>query len=103
MLVRRRVVAVLGTIDAFQTRIWLTAVKEGILQSETVVWLSDGGRGFWRVFSETFSFYGCGILDFYHASQNLWKAARKWMDGWLLLLDDFYKHFSCQFGVSTLG
>lgn len=80
-LVRRRVVAVLGTIDAFQTRIWLTAVKEGILQADTVVWLSDGGRGFWRVFTETFSFYACGILDFYHASQHLWKAARHWMDG----------------------
>ena len=60
---------------------WLTAVKEGILQSETVVWLSDGGRGVWRVFSETFSFYGCGVLDVYHASHHLWKAASTWMDG----------------------
>jgi hypothetical protein len=22
-----------------------------------------------------------GILDFYHASQNLWKAAADWLDG----------------------
>jgi hypothetical protein len=81
VFVRRRLVAVLGTIDEFQARLWLTSVKEGILQARTVVWLSDGGRGFWRVFNEQFACYACGILDFYHASQNLWKGARAWLDG----------------------
>ena len=81
VLARRRLVAVLGTIDEFQPRLWLTAVKEGLLQARVAVWLSDGGRGFWRVYADRFAFYAGGILDFYHASQHLWKAARVWLDG----------------------
>ena len=81
VLTRRRLVAVLGTIDDVQPRLWFMAVKEGITTAEVVVWLSDGGRGFWRVYAEQFGFYACGILDFYHASQHLWKAAKGWLDG----------------------
>jgi hypothetical protein len=81
VLARRRLVAVLGTIDEFQPRLWLTAVKEGLLQVRVAVWLSDGGRGFWRAYADQFAFYAGGILDFYHASQHLWKAARVWLDG----------------------
>ncbi len=81
VLARRRLVAVLGTIDEFQPRLWLTAVKEGLLQANIAVWLSDGGRGFWRAYADQFAFYAGGILDFYHASQHLWKAARVWLDG----------------------
>ena len=80
-LKQRRLVAVLGNIDAFYPRLWLESVQQGILSSSTVVWLSDGGRGFWRLFNEHFSQYATGILDFYHAAQNLWKGVKAWMDG----------------------
>ena len=80
-LKQRRVVAVLGDIDAFRPRLWLESVRQGILSSSTVVWLSDGGRGFWRLFDERFARYATGILDFYHAAQNLWKGAKAWLDG----------------------
>ena len=46
-----------------------------------VVWLSDGGRGLWRLFEEQFSGYATGVLDFYHAAQHLWKSAAAWLDG----------------------
>lgn len=49
-LTQRRLVAVLGDIDALSPRLWLEAVRQGIPSSKTVVWLSDGGRGFWRLF-----------------------------------------------------
>jgi hypothetical protein len=81
LLVRRRLVAVLGTIEDLKPRLWLASVKEGIREAEIVVWLSDGGRGFWRLFREKFSNYAQGILDFYHAAQNVWKGARAWFDG----------------------
>ena len=80
-LKQRRVVAVLGDIDAFRPRLWLESVRQGILSSSTVVWLSDGGRGFWRLFDECFAQYATGILDFYHAAQNLWNGAKAWLDG----------------------
>jgi hypothetical protein len=78
---QRRLVAVLGDIDALSSRLWLEAVRQGVFSSQQVVWLSDGGRGFWRLFDERFAQYATGILDFYHAAQNLWKGAKTWLDG----------------------
>jgi hypothetical protein len=81
IFVRRRLVAVLGNIEAFKSRMWLVSVKEGILEASIVVWISDGGRGFWGVFHDLFSKRAQGILDFYHATQNIWKGAKSWFDG----------------------
>lgn len=80
-LERRRVVAVRGDIHALSPRLWLEAVRQGVLSARTVAWLSDGGHGLWGLFSARFSPYAYGILDFYHAAQNLWKGAAAWLDG----------------------
>ena len=81
VVVRKRVAALLGKIDEFKRFLWLLSVKEGIRRSETVAWLCDGGKGFWRMFREKFSECAIGILDFYHAVQNVWKGAKSWLDG----------------------
>jgi hypothetical protein len=78
---QRRVVAVLGDIEALKPRLQLEALRQGIAQAPRVVWLSDGGGGLWRVFRELFAPYATGILDFYHAVQNVWKAVKVWKDG----------------------
>lgn len=80
-LVQRRLVAVLGDIEALSPRLWSEAVRQGISQAPQVVWLSDGGRGLWRLFEERFAGHAQGILDFYHAVQQLWKGAAAWLDG----------------------
>jgi len=80
-LERRRLVAVLGDIAALHPRLWLEALRQGIGQAKVVVWLSDGGRGFWNLYAQRFAKYAIGILDFYHAAQNLWKGAAAWLDG----------------------
>ena len=80
-LTQRRLVAVLGDIDALKPRLWLEALRQDIRSAPQVVWLSDGGRGLWRLFEEQFSVYATGILDFYRAVQNLWKSAAAWLDG----------------------
>jgi hypothetical protein len=80
-LVQRRLVAVLGDIDALTPRLWLEALRQGIKSASQVVWLSDGGRGLWRLFAERFAGHARGILDFYHAAQQLWKGAAAWLDG----------------------
>ena len=80
-LLRKRLVAVRGNIDTFRPLLWWESVRQGVLTAETVVWVSDGGRGFWRLFREQFETYAHGILDFYHAAQNLWKGAKAWLDG----------------------
>jgi hypothetical protein len=80
-LTQRRLVAVLGDIEALKPRLWLEALRQGLRNAPQVVWLSDGGRGLWRLFDECFAPYATGILDFYHAAQNLWKSAAAWLDG----------------------
>jgi hypothetical protein len=80
-LQHRRLVAVLGDIETLQPRLWLEALRQGLRSAPQVVWLSDGGRGLWRLFEEQFSTSATGILDFYHAAQNLWKSAAAWLDG----------------------
>jgi hypothetical protein len=80
-LAQRRLVAVLGDIDALRPRLWLEAVRQGVLSASLVAWISDGGRGFWTLYAAHFAKYATGILDFYHAVQNLWKGAAAWLDG----------------------
>jgi hypothetical protein len=80
-LTQRRLVAVLGDIDALKPRLWLAALRQGLRNAPQVVWLRDGGRGLWRLFDECFAGTARGILDFYHAAQNLWKSAAAWLDG----------------------
>jgi len=81
-LCQRRLVAVLGTIDDLTPRLWLEAVRQRVHTAVRVVWLSDGGRGFWTVFQRCFQALGAtAILDFYHAAHNLYKGAAAWLDG----------------------
>ena len=80
-LYQRRLVAVLGDIDALRPRLWLEALRQSILTAPQVVWLSDGGVGFWGFYTDYLSSFAIGILDFYHAVQNLWKGAQAWLDG----------------------
>ena len=77
----RRLVAVLGSVEALQPRWWLEAVHQGIGQAPQVVRLSDGARGLWRLYEERLAAYAVGILDVYHAVQYLWKGAAAWLDG----------------------
>jgi len=81
-LCQRRLVAVLGTIDDLSPRLWREAVRQPVHTAVRVVWLSEGGRGFWNVFQRDFQALGAtAILDFYPAAQNLYKGARAWLDG----------------------
>ncbi len=80
-LTQRRLVAVLGAIDDLAPRLWLEAVRQGVASAPLIGWVSDGARGFWRLFAERFADRATGILDFYHAAQHLWRAASAWRDG----------------------
>jgi hypothetical protein len=74
-LQQRRLVAVLGDIKALQPRLHLEALRQGMTTAPQVVWMSDGARGFWRLFEQSLADIAIGILDFYHATQQLWEAA----------------------------
>ena len=80
-LSQRRVVAVLGDLDARTPRLGLAALRQGMGHAPQVVWLRAGGRGVWRLFAEQCAGSATGVLDFYHAAQHLWKSAAAWRDG----------------------
>lgn len=86
----RRLVAVLGDIESLKPRLWLEALRCGF-RGSTVAWLSDGGRGFWGLYQECFAQTCIGILDFYHAAQNLWKAAAAALDGRTIKARQWFK------------
>jgi len=81
LIVRKRVVAVLGSADDLKARMELTAVKERMDEADDVVWLSDGAPWLWRIFEEVFAGRARGVLDFYHAVQNIWKGAKACLQG----------------------
>lgn len=74
-LQQRRLVAVLGDIDELQPRLQLEALRQGMTTAPQVVWISDGARGLWRLYQQHWAAIAIGILDFYHAAQQLWNAA----------------------------
>jgi hypothetical protein len=80
-LVQRKLVAVLGDVSMIAQRLFLESHKQQIRQSSQVIWISDGGRWLWGIYQTYFESYAIGILDFYHAAQNLWKASVAWLDG----------------------
>jgi hypothetical protein len=78
---QRRLVAVLGNMEAFGARLHLEALRQGITHSPCTVWLSDGAQSLWCLFETHFAPYAFGVLDFYHAAQNLWRGIKVWLDG----------------------
>lgn len=76
VLRQRRLVAVLGDIDALAERLKLEALRQGLATAARAVWISDGARGLWRIYREHLAAYGVvGVLDFYHTVGQLWSAA----------------------------
>ena len=78
-LVQRRLVAIQGDVDDLKQRLVWETQYQGIEDAPKVVWLSDGGVGFWRIFRDCFATCAVGILDFYHAASHLWKAAQAYL------------------------
>jgi hypothetical protein len=73
-LQHRRVVAVVGKIDAFIPPLRLEARRQAFESAPQVIWRSDGGRGFWRVYQTCFAHCAIAVLDFFHAAGHLWRA-----------------------------
>jgi len=75
-LLRRRLVEMLGSIDEFIPLLQLEAHKQAFESAPKVIRLSDGGRGFWRVYRTLFSHCAVAVLDFYHAARHLARATQ---------------------------
>lgn len=72
---QRRLVAVLGDVNALALLLKAQALHPGWSAGITPAWISDGAKGLWPVYQEQFAQGAVGILDFYHAVQHLAQAA----------------------------
>jgi hypothetical protein len=79
-LLHRRLVAVLGGIDQFIPRLHLEAKRQAFESAPQVIWLSDGGRGFWRVYQTCFAHCAVAVLDFFHAAGQLARLTQALFD-----------------------
>jgi hypothetical protein len=68
-------------MKALGPRLQWEALRQGIDTAPQVVWLSDGARGFWNLYQRYFAKVAVGVLDFYHAAGQLWRAAAAYLDG----------------------
>jgi hypothetical protein len=63
------------TASVFGVRVFAEAVRRGLERAEEVVILGDGARWIWELADEHFP-GAVQILDFWHASEWVWKVAR---------------------------
>jgi hypothetical protein len=96
-LAQRRLVAVHGSLEHLESRLWLEALRQQVCGVRNVLWLSDGDRGFWNLFERCFKRLGViGILDFYHAAQYLYKGAKACFDGRTQRCQTYFKRWRHQ-------
>lgn len=67
-------VAALADADTFGWQLWAEAHRRGVTEATEVVVLGDGAHWIWNLADEHFP-HATQIVDWYHASQYLWRAA----------------------------
>jgi hypothetical protein len=84
-ILRRRVLAHVGTQDQWRQLLHLAFHDEGVYLARQVVVVADGGAGIWDTIDEllpsTRTRKVTQILDWCHAVSHLWKVAKKWKRG----------------------
>jgi len=63
-------VAYLGTVEEFKKLLWASAVKNGCLNVEQIVFIGDGAQWIWNMVDELFP-DAEKILDYYHFSEHV--------------------------------
>jgi hypothetical protein len=85
MILRRRVMAHVGTKEEFARLLHMLFHDEGVYIAHEVVVVADGGNGIWELINEllpsTSNRKVVQILDWCHAVSHLWKVAKKWKPG----------------------
>lgn len=84
-------------VSTFGLRLWRLAVECGLLEADEAIFISDGGSWCETVWATYFR-DAIRILDWYHLSEHVWKAARalyadqtacaRWAHGALDVLDE---------------
>ena len=72
---RKRSLSGRDDVPTFGLRLWRLAVECGMLEADEVIFISDGGSWCETAWATYFR-DAVRILDWYHLSEHVWKAAR---------------------------
>lgn len=79
-ILRRRVLAHVGTKEEWLRLVHMALHEEGVYTAEEVILVADGGNGIWEMFDELLPSTNTRrvrqILDWYHAASHLWAVGR---------------------------
>jgi hypothetical protein len=67
-------VADLAPVETFARQLWLEAMRRGVAHAQQLIVIGDGAHWLWKVAEEHFP-HAVQILDWYHATSYVWKAA----------------------------
>jgi hypothetical protein len=81
----------LTTVETFGRHLWLEAQRRGLAHAKQVIVIGDGAHWIWKQAEEHFP-NATQILDWYHATTYVWKAANAIFGE----NTDFAKHFAHQ-------
>jgi hypothetical protein len=79
-ILRRRVIAHVGTKEEWAQLVHLALYEEGVYRAREVVIVADGGHGIWELVAELLPARDwrrvVQILDWYHAASHLWTVGK---------------------------
>jgi hypothetical protein len=61
-------------VQTFGQHLWLEAYRRGVTQAQEVIVIGDGAHWIWQLAAEHFP-QATQILDWYHATEDVWKCA----------------------------
>jgi hypothetical protein len=76
MLISKYFVSMRGDAHEIGRRLHAEALRRGLSQAQRVYVVADGAVWIWNVVEDRFS-QAIGVLDFYHASEQLWAVAHE--------------------------
>lgn len=73
----RSTIGTMERAEGFGELLYLEAVRRGLNNAHTTVFVADGAAWIWNLAGHHFS-NAVEIVDWYHATQHLWEVARAW-------------------------
>lgn len=73
----RSTIGTMERAEGFGELLYLEAMRRGLNNAQTVVFVADGATWIWNLAGHHFS-NAVEIVDWYHATQHLWEVAHAW-------------------------
>jgi hypothetical protein len=73
----RSTIATMDRCDDFGRYLYLESIRRGVKNADNIVFVADGAAWIWNLVAEHFP-CAVEVVDWYHASEHLWRIANSW-------------------------